>query len=472
MSLQDPPKIELASKDALVLERATRAPGQIKIPEGGQFNIRLYRDGKDQGLLVERKNAAGESELIATGSPEARALGKDEFDALLEKPAFALSKENPVLEVTGSGADNTVSIPRNVGLEKSDYIPRLSIQTQKPLMISGGAFISDSSSTQSAQFPNAEEAKKAKARQNMSDSGGRLAENLDELKEQYEEKRYSLGDPTRFLKLLEESHDIAESVSRRGSVDKDEAQKLKDNFTQMRTQAQGMQISTNRESVEASEQIQKSISKLSGGNDFRTLEKQATPANRRGGTPPNEGAMDRQEMRTQGLSVANQLGSLIRDVDRKTDRYKSVPEFRKTLEAAQDIATRISQSGAPTRDQMEKLQDKMDSLNEQAATLIKNDHSFGMSVQTKLQAVTGSPSYQKLMESAKPDADKNKDGEKKKQAMAESPNTIPEHVLAQARAAVDPSISGQEANAADRGNTNKMANVGGNMVSNSLGHTV
>lgn len=435
---QEPNSIELKAGDSLILERVATTGSTIKIQPSGAFNVRLTRDGKDTGLVT---------------NPDGSAI--------------TLSKDNPTLTLTGDGKNSVINIPQTVGQEKTDYVPHLSIKTKNSVTVVNGIFITEKDSTQKAVIPDVPLKQYVAGRQKTSELGDELLQALDATAEEFEKNKDKFGTIENFRKLLDESRDIAGDIKQGGVTDKGDVDKLKGNMNTLLEQTGKLEKSPERDAM------QKSLRAITSGNSLAEISKAAIPAAQpdfsRTGSKPDVSAAKRNDIREYGRQLSDNLNGLVKKFERSESKFKDVPEFKTTAEAARDIATNISQTGSAKRADIDKLEQKMGAMLEQAEKIRDSDYSFGMDVERSINQIKQGQAYQKLNEAAPKAPEKKED--KKQASNYNSMSSLPENVLAKARAAVDPMLARQEAVAASQ-STNKAAVLAGKVISNTKGQSV
>ncbi len=411
----DDPKISLNAGDRLVLERGGPRPpvdGQIN-PAGGEYRIRIFRNGKDAGLATYTDDQNREQPIMLSG-------------------------DNPTLTLTGNAKDASVEIPSYVGINSADYVPRLNIQTENPPIITGGAFIQARESTQVARVISTP----------LGVSG--LTKNKDNTFVIDAETLTETPQKSLLMKLMQEQSRIPVTIEE-GSAgvsfinknDKgaelltlDGRQSANDNFERFKQFRKDTKKAADEAWKENDKQKQKDL-----GTARATPEKRASNKEIKN----NLSLEERQEVRAKSDEMIREISSF------RNKRYDSakdiklgkVPEFDSLLDEAGKIARSFS-DGAPTTEKIEKMDAAIDKITEQAEKIPDEKRGFRDKLKQDLKKFKDS--YDNLREM-------NTKLEPKKADKKTGYSPISDDVKKAALAAVDPNIRGQEAQFRPTGST-------------------
>ncbi len=431
---KEPPSISLQAGDRLMVERGAARPpvqGQVS-PQSGTYQVRLFREGKDQGLITY-KDEKGQAQAVT------------------------LSRENPTLKLEGSGKDASVEISRAAGMNAGDYIPRLDIRTENPVKVVG-SFTSAAESTQKTIV-----AINPVALANVSitkEKGGsefNVTTPEDAISES-DEKNKNYANPALLLKLKGQStYTVAAEKGSPGIQ-----------FVNPRDKGAEMFVLNGKESLADNQKRFAPFAEATKQSVIATMgNKKATPAEKGAlGIPaaiPEEKAptlsdAEKKEVRTEGQKLSQLLGNIGRSRDSTNDgnRIDENPAFKPFFDEANSVAAGFANKGSASPDTIRRMDTALDKLIEQADKLSKTNRGLGNSLKEKLEKAKDS--FGRIRELGTPK-------EPKKTGMAEG-GGMSKDLLAAAREAVDPMIRGQKAETRTDGSPDAPRQVG-NPLSNS-----
>ncbi|MFO0389360.1 MAG: hypothetical protein ACK502_06540 [Alphaproteobacteria bacterium] len=398
--------ITLNKGDRIVLERGgARSPVQGQInPEGGEFRIRLLKDGKDAGLVTYTDDKGQER-------------------------AVTLNNENATLTLVGDGKNASIEIPSTVGINAADYIPRLNIQTDNPVTVTGGgAFIQASESTQTARVVTTS-LNVTGLTKNKDNTFSAREDLLTEDKEKSMLFKLMQDQSTTTLKVESESAGI-QFIDKNGEGAELFLLNGKEPMNENLARLDALQTTTKRTADTAWKE-----------NDAATQKKLGTPrttpqtntSSKKDTAAPTLSLEERQKVRASGEAIINELAGIrnMRVDSSKDIKLRDLPEFKPLLDDVGKAAKSFS-DGAPTADKIKTLDDAIDKLSEQAETLSNR----GVKSSLKKELKNLKSSYGDIRELSAP---KDKD---KKTGYG---GTLPDNVRSAALAAVDPMIRTQKA---------------------------
>lgn len=401
--------INLQDGDKLVLESGPGGrpmPGQ-RISPGGEYSVRLFRKEKDMGLVT-----------YADDQGNMRILN--------------LHNENPTLTLTGKSENASVEIPAHSGIEATDFIPKLNIQTDSPLLVKGGAFVSAAGSTQEAIVPITATGLASVTITRNKTSGDTFVVDAEALMENGEtDKRFATN--TLLLKLMQDQGRSMVAVER-DSAGITFINKNDDNAALLTIDGIEPPEATKAQFASFQQNTKSAMEKAWADKDVAAIDKlglpKATPAadrpTRATETPPREFSLkERTQVRQEGNDVINALNRIgnTRLSDgttlRESEMFKA--DFHEAHKAAQDFAN----TGVPTPAKIERLDNAIDAL------AVKAEETANISIKRSVEKIKDG--YERIRELGNPP-------QHEKDPKSARVDDLSEDVLAAARGAVDPII--------------------------------